>query len=195
MDDKNRLVAASDHLHYELWMLRLTAFMLRPESTGPPLGTSGGPGEARLVAYTHHAQFSEFTSNVSDPHLPEDEEEMATQNALLESFAIHLRQLLDFFYRTSKVKQDDVLAMDYFAENPELWSEAISELPEIDYQAIKDRVSQLVAHLTYKRDEILRTQRAWEVTEYKSHVLSVTRAFYASVDKSLLSDRWDYLPF
>jgi hypothetical protein len=68
---RDRLKKASDHLHYEIWMLDGTAWELTK------LGSNDGSVE---------------------------------HNALIESFGIHARLLLDVFYAPANKRSDDVCA-------------------------------------------------------------------------------------
>jgi len=60
-------------------------------------------------------------------------------SALLESFGIHLRNLIDFFY-TSRLKPDDVIAEDFCPG----WSETISGT----LKAAKEGANKEISHLT-----------------------------------------------
>lgn len=69
-------------------------------------------------------------------------------NAVLESFAIHLRNLLDFFYPANKPRKDDVVAASYFD----------SRILASDFPALSDRLREArtrahkqVSHLTTGR--------------------------------------------
>ncbi len=73
-------------------------------------------------------------------------------NALLESFVIHFRALLDFFYPPANVKNDDVLAGDYF-DDSEAWEKIRPQLSEALSRA-KTRAHKEIAHLTYARLDV-----------------------------------------
>jgi len=47
-------------------------------------------------------------------------------NALLESFTVHARVILDFLYASESVRPDDVIAEDFF-DKPSLWHSARPE--------------------------------------------------------------------
>lgn len=70
------------------------------------------------------AKFSEYvlyemTMLVSIPKKFETTVDDVTKNALLESFAIHARQLVNFFYDSSK--QGEIVASDYFGDPISEW--------------------------------------------------------------------------
>jgi hypothetical protein len=81
---------------------------------------------------------------------------VALNNALVESCLIHVRTLLDFFQRSDRIimkgnELDDVLSLDYrFPPQP-------VRIPP-DYQ---DRLNKDLAHLTYSRAQRLPTEKPW----------------------------------
>jgi hypothetical protein len=79
---------------------------------------------------------------------PKDVDEQVIKNALLESFAIHVRVLKAFLF-DPRGRLDDVISDDYVA-NPEEWRRARGPVPEILRRA-SDRTGGEVAHLTTRR--------------------------------------------
>lgn len=80
------------------------------------------------------------------------------RNALLETFLIHYRNLLDFFYADKRRwLQHDVKAADYVAD-PREWR---TRRPRMDKEAAsnRERVNAQLAHLTYRR--LKYDQRNW----------------------------------
>lgn len=80
------------------------------------------------------------------------------RNALLETFLIHYRNLLDFFYADKKHwLRHDVKAADYVADARE-WR---ARRPRMDKEASsnRERVNAQLAHLTYRR--LRYDQRNW----------------------------------
>lgn len=70
------------------------------------------------------------------------------RNATIESFLIHLRNLLDFFYPEGQVKPDDVIADYYFASGntPTNFPAKSKTLDDAEIRAHKQ-----LSHLTSKR--------------------------------------------
>ena len=70
--------------------------------------------------------------------------------ALLESWALHLRNLIEFFHPTSATKPDTVRA-EWYVRNPLAWS---NELPHLKLSEVAKRraLHKLLAHLSYLRD-------------------------------------------
>jgi len=72
--------------------------------------------------------------------------ENVVNNALLESFTIHTRILLDFLF-AAKPQLDDVIAEDFF-EDPATWHNVRPPKSEI-LETVHKRVGKEIAHLTY----------------------------------------------
>jgi len=146
-----QLQAASDPLHYELWMFQKTAEAL----------ATGICGEGVL------------------------------HNALLESFVIHARNLLDFLYPKKNLWPDDVIAGDFF-DDPKSW---ISERPSKSEKiaSLHNRAGKEVAHLTYARLDVTPETKPWQFVEIANEVVSVFDKFLAIVPLDRLGDRWSEL--
>lgn len=95
-------------------------------------------------------------------------------NALVESFAVHTRNLIDFFWRDSK-DSDDVVAGDFFTE-PEHW---ITNRPQISslLQQAKKQAHKQVAHLTYTRIDIDLQDKQWHFIEIATELDGVFKLF------------------
>mgnify|MGYP005836300855 CR=1 FL=1 len=145
---ENKLQKASDHLYYEIWMLRILAH---------GLGT-GIAGKGPLA------------------------------NALLESFVIHVRALMDFLYNDNP-KSDDVIAEDYF-ENAEEWRKLRPVLSETLKQA-KRRAGKEVAPLTYARLKVKPETKPWPFVDIAKEIESVLNTFLKKVPKSKLGKQWE----
>ena len=93
-------------------------------------------------------------------------------NAALESFIIHVRNILDFLYASDKVlrtdKYDDIIAEDYF-DDPSVWHKerpVKSRLLEQSHQ----RAHKEVAHLTYARVGKTDEDKQWRFLDIASEV-------------------------
>jgi hypothetical protein len=70
-------------------------------------------------------------------------------SAYLESFAIHLRGLIDFLYTDPKdAKPDDVIADDFF-DMPDAWNPGAMSLK---LNEARKRTNKEVGHITYQRN-------------------------------------------
>ncbi len=141
------LQKASDHLHYEIWMLRTLARALASRKSG----------------------------------------QGAINNALLESFTIHARILLDFLY-ADKPWPDDVIAEDFF-DRPERWHVARPPKSE-ELKTLDRRVGKEIAHLTYARQDVTPETKGWRFIEIAEAVNEAINQFLESVSQESLGSRW-----
>lgn len=96
------------------------------------------------------------------PPLPsEDIVSFAVRNGLLNSFAIHLRNLIDFLYSRSKGKdkQTDIVIEDYIDE-AEVARHLLPITPLLDSAIVK--ANKQVAHLTRERIDFEREGKEWQ---------------------------------
>lgn len=141
------LQEASDHLYYEIWMLKALANGI----------ASGIAGQGPIA------------------------------NALLESFVIHVRAVMDFLY-ADKPQVDDVIAEDFF-DTPEHWTKMRPTLSELLSQA-KRRAGKEVAHLTYARLDVTPETKPWPFIQIADEISAVINTFLENVPKNKLGSRW-----
>jgi hypothetical protein len=110
-------------------------------------------------------------------------------NALLESFVIHFRGLLDFFYPPATVKYDDVIAADYF-DDPNEWERIKPSPLSTTLSQAKTRAHKEVAHLTYARLEVTPEQKGWAFVDIANEMHSLMELFLKNVPKNRLGSRW-----
>lgn len=108
-------------------------------------------------------------------------------NALLESFVIHIRVLLGFFFPPDNVKEDDVLAQDYFDDDG--WKKIQPQLSEV-LSSAKFRANKEVAHLTYTRLNVTPETKGWEFSEIANEMSKVIDIFIKNVPRNRLGSRW-----
>ena len=89
-------------------------------------------------------------------------------SVLIESFVIHLRNLIDFFY-TPRVKEDDAIASDFCPG----WNETISST----LKAAKERANKEVNHLTLERKSGFDPNKPWDVAGLFQEVSAVATTF------------------
>lgn len=116
--------------------------------------------------------------------LPRHQDDLVLKNALLESFAIHLRALTDFFFPPSSSKPDDVLATDFLSALP-----YSVELPAT-LEASRGRVHKEVAHLTYGRQEVAEEAKKWVLKAILAEILTLANTFIRKVPDDTLGGRW-----
>jgi len=99
----------------------------------------------------------------------------------IESFAIHLRNLITFLYPTKNPRGTDVYARDFFLE-PEKWEEVISK----NLEDARDRASKEVGHLTTGRITGTPPGKEWLVKELTEEIVPILRSFCVRADKNKL---------
>jgi hypothetical protein len=110
-------------------------------------------------------------------------------NALLESFTIHARALLDFLYTPEKLREDDVIAEDFF-DDPAQWV-SIRPVKTTILQTVHHRVGKEIAHLTYARQEVAPEMKAWPFAQIGKEIISICSLFLKSISRNLLGERWN----
>jgi hypothetical protein len=108
-------------------------------------------------------------------------------NALLESFTLHARAILDFLF-SENPRPDDVIAEDYFS-SPEKWLKIKANKSE-KLKNIHLRVGKEVAHLTYFRQTVTPETKAWNFIVIAGEINSVFNEFLELVPKNLLGTTW-----
>ena len=96
------------------------------------------------------------------------------RNALLESFAIHLRNLVDFLCPGQNVKDTDVLADDFFPHGKR--PATFPSLPD-DLKLARERAHKQVSHLTSGRLNEGDPGKNWSTVALTKEVLDVLNKF------------------
>jgi hypothetical protein len=104
-------------------------------------------------------------------------------NAALESFTIHARTLLHFFY-ADKPQPDDVIAQDYFSDPQEWQEKRPSKTPLLE--TLHRRVGKEVAHLTYVRLAVTNEQKQWNFGQISNDITIVLNKFLELEPKHFL---------
>jgi hypothetical protein len=106
------------------------------------------------------------------------------RNALLESFTMHARVLLQFFFPKAP-RPDDVLAEDYFGGRV-AWETVRGTMP-VALSQIDARVGKEVAHLTYARLSVADEAKAWKILEIAAALSDVAAVFSKNVNAEALA--------
>jgi len=109
-------------------------------------------------------------------------------NSLLESFAIHVRALIGFFY-SENPRTDDIIAEDFF-ENQNDW-QRVRPLKTQILDTAKKRADKEVAHLTYNRLDVTPEQKPWEFLKIFDDLQAPIKIFLDNVSKDLLCSNWE----
>ena len=107
--------------------------------------------------------------------------DVPTRNALLESFLIHARALIDFF-SNKNAKDDDIMASHYVGDHN--W-----ELTEL-LKNERARINKQVAHLTSARDIVPTARKRHDVMAIRTDISVLVEQFLRVVDPTLLGDRF-----
>jgi hypothetical protein len=103
-------------------------------------------------------------------------------NALLESFVIHLRNLIDFFFEPAAAKRTDILA-EYFLLDPGCLGKISAALINARTRANKE-----VGHLTTDRHPETSPKKVWPVEALAREILRLAQKFAAGADRQKLDD-------
>jgi hypothetical protein len=98
---------------------------------------------------------------------------------LLESFLIHLRNLIDFLHTPRVKEEDDVIASDFCPG----WSETMSST----LKAAKERANKELSHLTLERKSAHDPSKPWDVAGLFYEVSDVAKRFAAKASPTKLS--------
>jgi hypothetical protein len=105
------------------------------------------------------------------------------ENALLESFGVHSRNLIDFLWRDRPMWDTDAKARDWI----EGW-----EAPEKSdrLEGVADRVGKEMFHLSYNRLDIPEDEKGWEVLGTGPEVIGAFTKFVTEVPDDLVPEGW-----
>jgi hypothetical protein len=109
-------------------------------------------------------------------------------NALLESFVLHVRCILDFLYAPVNLRADDVVAQDYF-DNPLMWENLRPAMSETLRKA-RSRAGKEMTHLTYARLDVTSETKPWKFIQIRDEIIALNNAFLQNVDKTKLAGAW-----
>lgn len=125
-------------------------------------------------------EFEMFFATAAEQMIPKGATHSGNvKNALLESFTIHARSILFFFYPSNE-KSDDVLARHYLVDGKN-W-EALRPALSTSLSTLQRRVGKEIAHLTYVRAEVSVGQKLWEYSPVLADALAVIRVFFENSD-------------
>lgn len=109
-------------------------------------------------------------------------------NILLDAFAIHTRNLFDFFYPKKHAKPDDILVFDYI-KNRKAFN--MHKTKKRDLMFIVRKSDKQVAHLTYARNRYNSNTKPWPFLEIGRKMHKTLDSFYNNLPDSHKS--WPYI--
>lgn len=104
-------------------------------------------------------------------------------NALVESFALHTRNLIEFLY-AGIPNEDDVITED-FIQN---WDSVGPKITE-NLASVKKRVHKEVAHLTYTRIGISLVDKIWQTQDIITEIEEVFKEFLINCSENLICEQ------
>jgi hypothetical protein len=110
------------------------------------------------------------------------------QNMVVESFAIHLRNLITFLYPSNR-RGNDVCAEDFFTST-DTWHALRPEISEALKQA-KARADKEVGHLTTLRQYGTPESKVWNVASLIDGVMPILKLFCERADKVKLHEDFE----
>ena len=129
----------------------------------------------RAVVHVNYEidMFKALTSHFqkSQKGIPDD---TLQNNAYVESFVLHLRNLIDFLYAPRNPKQPDDMRADDFVKDAVEWNKVRPAKTPLLRDA-EMRVDKLAAHLTYARVEL---SKKWRYPDIYSDLSKVLQRFH-----------------
>lgn len=111
----------------------------------------------------------------------------ALNNAALESFTVHARVLLEFFFGDNP-RPDDVVADDFLGGQGE-WKQVRGDTPMV-LSDLRTRVGTEIAHLTYARLSVTPEAKGWHFLETLKAFEGVVGQFLKAVPSERLAQVW-----
>ncbi len=110
--------------------------------------------------------------------------------ALLESWVLHVRNLIDFFYTPKKL--DDIVMMEFTNDG-----QGIGDFPKIttELEMARERANKEMAHLTYSRVGKSDADKQWAVGKITVQLIERVKAFADLVaDNGIATELKEMLP-
>jgi len=107
-------------------------------------------------------------------------------NTLVEGFALHLRNIVDFLFPAVNPQPTDICADDFC--QPGAWSHNVSTISQVLAEARK-RANKEVAHLTSNRSDLDDSSRLWDHIQLSQETTQILRLFCQQADKDKLGDQ------
>lgn len=100
-------------------------------------------------------------------------------NAIVESFAVHLRNLTDFFFEPAKENPNDIFAWHYFA--PTAGPSCLGQI-SVSLKRARERANKEVGHLTTKRQDDASPDKPWPAQQLAKEIMELSKTFVANTD-------------
>lgn len=138
--------------------------------------------DAELAAYSGEHLLYEFQYLWFSAHeLSRLRKPQPMASVFIESFGIHLRNLIDFFCTaTGKERDDDIIASDFC---PTVWNESISNT----LKDARDRANKELSHLTLGRKSGSDPSKPWDVNGLYKEITGIALRFVSQASPTRLS--------
>lgn len=104
-------------------------------------------------------------------------------NCLIESFVLHARVLIFFFYRNKEKYPDDIIAQDFLSENIK-WAEIRPEMSDF-LKETKFKADKQLAHLCLGRIQLSREyNHDWDFQKVYQELNGIIELFYKTLKGS-----------
>jgi hypothetical protein len=117
---------------------------------------------------------------------PKDERQLVIHNAVVESFVIHLRNLISFLY-SMRVQTKDIIAADYF-QDVSVWYERRPPISR-ELRIARERSHKEVIHLTTDRIAGTSPQKRWPTEALVREIKTVMELFTSLASPDRLDPR------
>jgi hypothetical protein len=168
------------------WRKRL-AFDRRPALRSAPVKQRRTPSSDEIRQLSEHLSYEvEMTFGLIELLLGSmfwDPRWRLALNAQVESFTIHVRQLIAFFWNDDP-RKGDAIAADYFS--PGEWERLRPKQPPVIDDAVYRKIGWGVAHLTYGRARSTVEDKQWAFVEIGQALVPAVLCFLDNVDRSKL---------
>lgn len=106
---------------------------------------------------------------------------------MLDAFALHTRNLFDFFYPKKHRHSDDVIVNQYLTKSA---SFKVNKTKKKDLLFISKKTDKQVAHLTYSRNRYSVKTKPWQFQYIVEKMHNTIKAFYESLPDDY--KKWRY---
>jgi hypothetical protein len=109
-------------------------------------------------------------------------------DAVIDSFILHTKTLMDFFYSKDNPRPDQVIAEDFFP-SPETWQELRPKKTElikaVEARMAEARIAQESARLTYTKQDTIPGDRLWYLIPIINELSNVFNIFFQNIPDRL----------
>ena len=136
------------------------------------------PDDAKKKKAVEHIVYEIMMFNGTSIKLDSGIQDQFEINTLLESFAIHSRNLFDFFY-TKKKYEDDMSADDFIIKKKEF---KLRRTKKRVLANLTNKANKQIAHLTYSRNNYNPSTKGWNVSTITKNMHNTIVSFLSCLE-------------